>query len=131
MTRSALPRGGRPLWAAALALAVLLPGARAVGQDCERPNTIPEMQECAALRFRAAERELARVEDRLAAGEGDVFRQALREAQVAWRAWRDAEGRLAAAATEDPGLAVAVRKNTEAQMTEDRVKDLRGYSTDQ
>lgn len=112
-----------------LLLAALLaaPGwARA--QNCDRPSSVPEMTECANLRLRAAEREMGEIYGRLLDSEDRDFAAATREAQEAWMKWREAEGKLAAKTVSDPGLAAHARKNQEALMTEDRVRDLRGYA---
>lgn len=100
----------------------------AAAQNCDRPETVPEMTECATLRFRAADRELADVYGALLDSEDKDFTQAVKEAQEAWMRWREAEGRLMAKTVADPALAGYAAKNQQAQMTEDRVKDLRSIS---
>jgi len=86
------------------------------------------MTECAVLRLRAAERELAPVYGTLLDNEDKDFVTSAKKAQDAWMRWREAEGQLAAKTVSDQGLADYTRINQEAIMTEDRVKDLRGYA---
>lgn len=109
------------LWLACAAA----PGA---AQNCDRPKDVQEMTECATLRLRAAEREMATIYGELLDSEDKDFADAARKAQEAWMHWREAEGRLAARTVGDQGLAQYTRINQEALMTEDRVKDLRGYA---
>jgi uncharacterized protein YecT (DUF1311 family) len=117
----------RPLFFLLLA-ALVLTTAGGSAQNCDRPSSVPEMTECATLRLRAAEREMGEFYGRLLDSEDRDFAAAAREAQEAWMKWREAEGRLAAKTVGDPGLAAHARKNQEAIMTEDRVRDLRGYA---
>lgn len=60
--------------------------------------------------------------------EDKEFAKAVREAQEAWMRWREAEGRLVERTVNDPGLVLYTRRTQEAQMTEDRVKDLRSLA---
>ena len=101
---------------------------QAHAQNCDRPANVQDMTECATLRLRAAERELAPLYGALLDSEDKEFAAAARLAQEAWMRWREAEGRLAARTVGDQGLAQYTRINQEAIMTEDRVKDLRGYA---
>ena len=93
--------------------------------DCDRPGSLQEQNECATLRLRAAERELAALYGALLDSEDKDLAKAVREAQEAWMRWREAEGRLAAMTVNDKTLAQWAQKSQEAQMTEDRIKDLR------
>jgi len=54
--------------------------------------------------------------------------KAVREAQEAWMRWREAEAKLVERTVNDPGLVLYTRRTQEAQMTEDRVKDLRSLA---
>jgi len=121
----------RPAWAGlALALVIIagLPAPAVLAQDCDRPDTQAQVDECAVLRLRAAERELTSVLDRLMKSADQDFKTALKQSQDAWLNWRDAEGALAAVAASDPVLAVSERLKVQSQLTEDRVKDLRSYA---
>ena len=116
-----------------LVLAVALTGlslftAQEAGADCDRPGSTQEMTECATLRLRAAEREMADTYGSLLESEDKEFVAALKLAQDAWMKWREAEGKLAARTVNDPELAQYTRTNQEAVMTEDRVKDLRSMA---
>jgi len=42
--------------------------------------------------------------------------------------WREAEAKLVERTVNDPGLVLYTRRTQEAQMTEDRVKDLRSLA---
>lgn len=86
------------------------------------------MNECATLRLRAADRELAEVYGSLLSSEDKEFVAALKLAQEAWMKWREAEGKLAAKTVNDQGLAQYTKMNQEALMTEDRLKDLRSMA---
>lgn len=96
-----------------------------MAQDCERPDTPAQAIECATLRLRAAEREIPPLVNELMQTDDKEFKEALAAAQDAWLKWREAEGRLAGLAASDKALAAAAQLTTEAQLTEDRVKDLR------
>ena len=109
-------------------LAFLAAATSAAGQNCDRPGSVPEMSECATLRLRAAEREIAEVYGALLDSEDPEFVKVLKEAQDAWMRWREAEGRLAMKSATDQALAQYALKVQEAQMTEDRIKDLRSIS---
>jgi len=109
-------------------LAVLAWSACALAQNCDRPGTVPEMTECATLRLRAAEREMANSYGILLDSEDKDFAKAVREAQEAWMRWREAEAKLVERTVNDPGLVLYTRRTQEAQMTEDRVKDLRSLA---
>lgn len=109
-------------------LAALAWSACALAQNCDRPGTVPEMTECATLRLRAAEREMANYYGILLDSEDKDFAKAVREAQEAWMRWREAEAKLVERTVNDPGLALYTRRTQEAQMTEDRVKDLRSLA---
>lgn len=100
----------------------------AIGQNCDRPGTVQEMSECATLRLRAAEREIAEVYGALLDSEDKEFVKVLKEAQDAWMRWREAEGKLAMKTVTDQALAQYALRVQEAQMTEDRIKDLRSIS---
>lgn len=118
-----LPGG---LVGAVFALALAVPGA-ALGQplDCDRPDTPVQATECANLRLRAAEREMAQLVSELMKSDDADFKTALAVAQDAWMQWREAEGKLAETAVSDRTLAPVARLKVQGQMTEDRVKDLR------
>lgn len=98
----------------------------ALAQNCDNPSSASEADECATLRLRAAQRELNEVYGALLDSEDKDFAAAVRKAQEAWVTWRDAEAGLAAKAAH--GQEALARKKQEAQMTEDRVRDLRSYS---
>jgi uncharacterized protein YecT (DUF1311 family) len=98
------------------------------GQNCDRPGTVQEMTECATLRQRAAEREIAEVYGALLDSEDKEFVKVLKDAQDAWMRWREVEGKLAMKTVTDQALAQYALKVQEAQMTEDRIKDLRSIS---
>ncbi len=120
----------RPLLSGIMAvwftLALIVPGV-ALSQplDCDRPQTDSQAMECANLRLRAAEREMAPLVSELMKSDDQDFKAALAAAQDAWMQWREAEGKLAETATTDRTQAPAARLKAQAQMTEDRVKDLR------
>jgi len=95
---------------------------------CDRPATDADALECATLRLRGAEREMAIYLDDLLKSEEPEVAEALKQAQAAWLQWREAEGALAAAGVKDKGLAQLARRRQEAQLTEDRVKDLKSLS---
>ena len=86
------------------------------------------MTECAALRLRAADREMSEVYGGLMESEDKEFVAALKQAQDAWFRWREAEGNLAAKTTNDADLVEYARMHQQALMSEDRIKDLRGMS---
>jgi len=100
----------------------------AQAQNCDRPSTMGEMTECATLRLRAAERELGEIYGNLLDSQDKEFAAAVRKAQEAWIRWREAESALTARTVNDPAMEAYARKRLEAQMTEDRIKDLRSYS---
>nr|WP_279355699.1 lysozyme inhibitor LprI family protein [Fundidesulfovibrio agrisoli] len=97
-------------------------------QNCDNPASDQDLAECAGLRLRAAERDMAVLLDRLEQSEDKELVEALRGSQQAWTAWREAEGRLASVGARDPLLKLYARKKQEAQMTEDRVKDLKSLA---
>jgi len=109
-----------------LLAALLLVASPCAAQDCERPDTPAQATECATLRLRAAEREMASLMSELMKSDDQDFKEALAAAQDAWLKWRDAEGRLAGLTVTDKTLETSARRTLEAQLTEDRVKDLRG-----
>jgi len=115
------------LLTAVLALLVLVAWP-ASAQDCDRPSSVQDMTECATLRLRAAEREMGEIYGSLLDSQDKEFAAAVRKAQEAWMKWREAESALAARTVNDPTLEGYTRKRLEAQMTEDRIKDLRSYS---
>ena len=106
----------------------LFPTWEARAQDCDRTGSVQEMAECATLRLRAADREMADLYGSLLESEDKEFVAALRPAQEAWMKWREAEGKLAEKTVNDPGLAQYAKTNQEALMTEDRIKDLRSLA---
>ena len=106
----------------------LADGGPAWAQNCDNPTTDQDMAECAGLRLRAAERDMAVLLDRLEQSEDKELVEALRGSQQAWTAWREAEGKLAAVGAREPLLKLYARKKQEAQMTEDRVKDLKSLA---
>lgn len=93
--------------------------------DCERPDTQAQATECAVLRLRAAEREAALLVSELMKSDDQEFKEALAAAQDAWLKWRETEGKLAGLTVNDKTQGQLARLTTEAQLTEDRVKDLR------
>lgn len=113
---------------AAAVLNLMMLSSPATAQNCDRPGTVQEMNECATLRLRAAEREIAEVYGALLDSEDKEFVKVLKEAQDAWMRWREAEGKLAMKTVTDQTLAPYALKVQEAQMTEDRIKDLRSIS---
>ncbi|KAF0233366.1 MAG: hypothetical protein FD177_1759 [Desulfovibrionaceae bacterium] len=113
---------------AACLLVALTWNACALAQNCDKPGGVPEMTECATLRLRAAEREMANYYGILLDSEDKDFAKAVREAQEAWMRWREAEAKLVERTVNDPGLVLYTRRTQEAQMTEDRVKDLRSLA---
>lgn len=112
-------------WVLALALALALP---AWTQNCERPADLDESAECARLRLRAAEREMLDQMRFIEALEDDNLKKNIAAAQDAWLKWRDAEGEVAAAASEDARIGAVNRDTVKAQLTEDRVRDLRTHT---
>jgi uncharacterized protein YecT (DUF1311 family) len=113
---------------AAAVLNLMMLSSPATAHNCDRPGTVQEMNECATLRLRAAEREIAEVYGALLDSEDKEFVKILKEAQDAWMRWREAEGKLAMKTVTDQTLAPYALKVQEAQMTEDRIKDLRSIS---
>lgn len=107
---------------------LLLGQGLAQAQNCDSPASDQDMAECAGLRLRAAERDMAVLLDRLEQSEDKELVEALRGSQQAWTAWREAEGKLASVGARDPLLKLYARKKQEAQMTEDRVKDLKSLA---
>lgn len=118
----------KPFAALVLALAVSTAAPLAAAQNCDRPETPSDMVECATLRLRAAEREMAAYYGELLDSEDKGFAQAVRDAQEAWMRWREAEAKVAEKTVNDPGLVLYTRRTQEAQMTEDRVRDLRSLT---
>lgn len=100
----------------------------ALAQNCDRPSGVGELTECATLRLRAAEREMGEIYGNLLDSPDKDFAAAVRKAQEAWMKWREAESALTARTVNDPAMESYTRKRLEAQMTEDRIKDLRSYS---
>jgi uncharacterized protein YecT (DUF1311 family) len=86
------------------------------------------MTECAALRLKAADRELGEVYGGLMDSEDKEFTATLKQAQEAWMRWREAEGALAAKTATEADLVEYARMQQQALMTEDRIKDLRGMA---
>ena len=80
------------------------------------------------LRLRAADREMGELYGALLDSEDKEFAKAVREAQEAWMRWREAEGRLVARTVNDQALVPYTQRTLEAQMAEDRIKDLRGLA---
>ena len=118
----------RPFAAVVLAITVSMPclwAGSGFAQDCERPDTPAQATECATLRLRAAEREMAQYMGELMKSDDAGFKEALAAAQDAWMKWREAEGKLAGLVVTDRALEPVARLTAQAQMTEDRVKDLR------
>lgn len=111
-----------------LGLGLMFSATPGLAQNCDRPGSVQEMAECANLRLRAAEREMGEVYGALLDAEDKDFAKAVREAQEAWMRWREAESRLAAKTVNDPGLVPYTQRTLEAQMAEDRVKDLRSLA---
>jgi len=111
-----------------LFLGLLSNASPVIAQNCDHPVSVQEMNECATLRLRAAEREIAEVYGALLDSEDKDFVKTLKEAQDAWMHWREAEGKLAMKTVTDQALAQYALKVQEAQMTEDRIKDLRSIS---
>jgi uncharacterized protein YecT (DUF1311 family) len=108
-------------------MAVLASG-QARAEGCDRPGSSGEMTECAALRLKAADRELGEVYGGLMDSEDKEFTATLKQAQEAWMRWREAEGALAAKAATEADLVEYARMQQQALMTEDRIKDLRGMA---
>ena len=111
-----------------LVLGLGIASTSAFGQNCDQPGSVQEMSECATLRLRAAEREIAEVYGALLDSEDKEFVKVLKDAQDAWMRWREAEGKLAMKTVTDQSTAQYAMKVQEAQMTEDRIKDLRSIS---
>jgi len=111
-----------------LASACLFSPLAAQAQNCDNPATDQDLAECANLRLKAAERDMAALLDRLEQSEDREMVEALRRSQQAWTAWREAEGALAAVGAREPLLKLYARKKQDAQMTEDRVKDLKALA---
>ena len=109
-------------------LAAVLAAVPGFAQNCERPSSVREMTECANLRLRAADREMGELYGALLDSEDKDLAKAVREAQEAWMRWREAEGRLVARTVNDQALVAYTQRTLEAQMTEDRIKDLRGLA---
>ncbi|MFP5238604.1 MAG: lysozyme inhibitor LprI family protein [Acidobacteriota bacterium] len=107
---------------------LLLGQGPAQAQNCDNPASDQDLAECAGLRLRAAERDMAVLLDKLEQSDDKELVEALRGSQQAWTAWREAEGKLAAVGARDPLLKLYARKKQEAQMTEDRVKDLKSLA---
>lgn len=112
-------------WVLALALVLALP---AWGQNCDRPADLDESAECARLRLRAAEREMLEQMRVIEASEDNNLKKAIAAAQDAWLKWRDAEGEVAVVTSEDARAAAVNRDTVKAQLTEDRVRDLRTHT---
>lgn len=109
----------------ALLLLTTLP-ARA--QNCERPTDLDESEECARLRLRAAERDMLAQMRFLETLEDENLKKAIAAAQDAWLKWRDAEADVAMVASENVRVGTVNRDTVKAQLTEDRVRDLRTHT---
>lgn len=126
MTISAI----RLVQAGVLCLALLAGGGNSVcAQNCDQPGDLAERAECAKLRLRAAEREMLAQMRLIESQEDDALKRAMAAAQDAWLKWRDAEGEVAAVAAGDEAERQrAERDGVKAQLTEDRVRDLRAHT---
>jgi uncharacterized protein YecT (DUF1311 family) len=109
-------------------LMALSAAGQAWAEGCDRPGSPGEMTECAALRLKAADRELGEVYGELMDSEDKEFTATLKQAQEAWMRWRETEGALAAKTATEADLVEYARMQQQALMTEDRIKDLRGMA---
>ena len=110
-----------------LALLMAWPAGLAWAQDCDQPENQSQMDECVSLRYKAAEREMGAIWAKLMKSDDQDLKNALQQSQDAWLNWREAEGNLVTVTVSDTTLAVYERLKVQSQLTEDRIKDLRGY----
>lgn len=115
----------------ALALSLLALAGPAAGSDpgaeptCAEATTTAQMIDCAGAHFETADRELNQVYQSLLSRLGEQQRAALRAAQRAWVAFRDAEARFAASVAEGGSLAGVIELAEKAALTEARIKALK------
>ena len=92
--------------------------------NCSNPQTQGEMNACAGIAYRNADRRLNQVYQQLLPKLSAARRQQLVTAQQAWIRFRDASCTFERSGFEGGTMAPMVQSNCLARVTEQRVKDL-------
>jgi uncharacterized protein YecT (DUF1311 family) len=100
--------------------------------NCNNPQTQSEMNACAGIAYRNADRRLNQVYQQLTPKLSASRRQQLVTAQQAWIRYRDASCNFERSEVEGGSMAPMIQGNCLARLTEQRTKDLQQYleSTD-
>jgi uncharacterized protein YecT (DUF1311 family) len=121
----------------ALTIAFVLFSSAALGQDCARPTTAPEVNECALLQQQRTEKQLDAAYARLvkslsrADTDGENFskrKKSVVAAQRAWIVFRKADCDALYKANEGGSMKTVVFHNCLQRHAERRIADLKEYS---
>lgn len=94
-------------------------------QPCEDPSTQFEMNQCAHKEYEAADAELNKTYNRLAAKLDDEQRGKLKEAELAWIMYRDTNCDLEGAFYKGGTMRPMVESYCRARMTNERTAELK------
>ena len=95
--------------------------------NCNNPQTQGEMNACAGIAYRNADRRLNQVYQQLIPKLSAARRQRLVTAQQAWIRYRDASCNFERSEVEGGSMAPMVQASCLARLTEQRTKDLQQY----
>lgn len=95
--------------------------------NCNNPQTQSEMNACAGIAYRNADRRLNQVYQQLTPKLSASRRQQLVTAQQAWIRYRDASCNFERSEVEGGSMAPMVQASCLARLTEQRTKDLQQY----
>lgn len=105
-----------------------LPGVQVAQQpNCNNPQTQSEMNACAGIAYRNADRRLNQVYQQLLPKLSGGRRQQLVTAQQAWIRYRDASCNFERSEVEGGSMAPMIQASCLARLTEQRTKDLQQY----
>ena len=105
-----------------------LPGVQVAQQpNCNNPQTQSEMNACAGIAYRNADRRLNQVYQQLLPKLPASRRQQLVTAQQAWIRYRDASCNFERSEVEGGSMAPMIQASCLARLTEQRTKDLQQY----
>lgn len=127
ITTASLFNGGIPADTIASATPDLVRMQVAQQPNCNNPQTQSEMNACAGIAYRNADRRLNQLYQQLLPNLSASRRQQLVTAQQAWIRFRDASCTFERSGFEGGSMAPMVQANCLARVTEQRVKDLQNY----
>lgn len=110
-----------------LVIALLLGNSSALAVDCEKASTTVELNECASITFKEADKRLNEVYNKFYKSLDEQEKKVLKDSQNAWINFRDKNANLMSLTYLRASMYTMVFLGAKTELTENRIKELEGF----